>query len=172
MTAAAFYNAFAPILAPIVLIHADQNAPRPAKPYVTMSVARVSHPPFPTEGPLNAEGKVVMTEQLRFQMELMAFGPDAHGILSQVASKVRYPSQVQRIHELGLSIATVGEPIGLTAYRGAQAEEQASLEIAGYATTSGQDVLGLIEQVQGSGSLVNHGGTIDADFAVTSPTTG
>lgn len=156
-----FYQAIAPILAPVKLVYADQNAPRPGKPYATFKLTSVIPPRFAVEGLPDGGGIVDVTEHATFSLEVMTFGKDAHRIAILLASKLKYPSQVQRIHELGVSIASIGQVLSVPVFFGQQSEEQASVEISGYAIVAGQDDVGLVEEVKVTGTVLQNFGDVD-----------
>lgn len=167
---AKLYQAFSPLASPSGMVFADQNAPRPDKPYVTLKVASVTHPRFPVEYMPDEEGIAKISDHSQWEVELMFFGPGAETDATRVASQLKYPSHVQRIHELGLSISTVGVPTFIPRHYGHQIEEQASLEITGYAIYLGEDDVGLIEEVEVEGTLVEaDGDTITEIFNIVLP---
>lgn len=169
MSTSVFYKAVQPIIAPWALVYAHQNAPRPAKPYATFHVERKIHPRFGVETKPGPSGMADVTEHVDFRMEVMFFGPASADRAALLASCLKYHSNVQRIHELGVSISTIGPPVTLNIPRGDQIEEQASLEISGYAIVAGQDDVGVIATVEVTGTTDDYVETFVIDSGEVSP---
>ncbi len=148
MSKTLFFQAIASVVAPWTLIYASQNAPRPAKPYVTMNVRIIEHPTTAVVSDLAANGEASMTEQVMFRIDLNFYGNGAMGKADSAATLFRYQTRIQAAHELGLAYSTIGVPTDIGTVLGHQQEERALLEVNGYAIKTGVDMLGLIETVE------------------------
>ena len=155
-----FYQAIASVVQPWKLVFADQNAPRPAKPYVTMKVRRIEHPTTAVVHDLAANGEATMVEQLTLMLELNFYGAGALIKADDTATLFRYQTRIQAAHELGLAYSRVAAPLDLTMPLGNQMEERALLEVNGFAIKTGIDLLGLIETVEVEATTGDIVGTI------------
>lgn len=132
---------------PWQVVWANQNGPRPAKPYFRLQV-RGRTGSMPAIGALNDQGHAPISEHVTLRVDLECFGLQAFEKVSAAASRLRYPSVTNLADALKIGVGTVGQVRDLTALMsGSQYEERAMLEFTAHIGSLAYDNLGLIEHV-------------------------
>ncbi|EHL99380.1 hypothetical protein HMPREF9946_03142 [Acetobacteraceae bacterium AT-5844] len=136
-----------PLAMPRPLILADQNGPRPEKPYYSLKVSLIGSAPLIETKP-NKQGAAIYHEHGTLQCEVQCFGKDAAALLRQLGIKLRMPLTAIKAEQAGVSIASVDQARDLTALlQASQYEERAILEFRAHAIASVTDDVSLIEHV-------------------------
>lgn len=143
------YNFLAPLSpAPGGLIWADQNAPRPAKPYATVTVRSVDPSP-PVSARVDAAGVIAMTQVIRLSVEWQFIGKNALDLARMAAFRIRSETNLDRAKELGLGILNIDSVYPVPEVLNAsQIEERAIVEMAVLDSDAFGDNVGLIEEVE------------------------
>lgn len=158
-----FFDVLQGVVSPWTLIYAEQNAPRPTKPYATLSVRSIVHPMHAVASRVDEDGHAEMTAQVLYMMDLNFFGPGAMERAHDVRAVLRYHSHIQAAHAQGLAYSTITEPVNLSALLGNQYEERAMFEVNGYALKLGSDDIGRIQRVEVSGDVGDIDGSVSID---------
>lgn len=147
-TVAALQALLAPLVAPGPLILAEQNGPRPGKPFSAVAV-RQSRPFGPMVEQVDESGFVRVTQYLHVVTELQCFGLGGFALSQMAGLRLVMPSHIQRADALGLSVARINQAMRVPELLAEnQYEERGILEFIAYASISANDEVGLIEQVE------------------------
>lgn len=142
------FNFLQEFLQPIVgqeLIFSEQNGPRPAKPYATLSVRSISEQPI-IQHQLNGNGIISLAKLQRMIVEVEYFGLGAFSKAQILGLKLQSPSNVIRGDEFGISVSQLrGVSRVPELLNQSQYEERAILEFTAYIMVEGDDDVGLIE---------------------------
>lgn len=145
----ALQTLLAPIIAPVPLVFAQQNAPRPAKPYATLDVRNNGAAGWIIEGGPDDNGVAQFFEQRVINAEVQFFGVGAMERASDLGLRLRMPSQASRAAQLGVPIARVRGAIDATFLMNeTQYEDRGILEFTAHHTGEMDDDVGLIEHVE------------------------
>lgn len=137
-----------PIVAPAMLILADQNGPRPAKPYATLSVRSTALDP-PIELPVDENGMAQMVSYVRVIAELQYYGNGAFQSAQTAGLKLRFRSSVSLAETLGVSVNNIRTVLRVPELLNeSQYEERGLMEFAASAYLIGTDDVGLIEHAE------------------------
>lgn len=146
---AALQALLAPIVAPVPLIFANQNAPRPAKPYATLDVQDTRPAAWLVEGEPDADGNATFREHALVNVEVQFFGTGAVERARDLGRRLRLPRHANRATALGLGIARViaarDVPFLLNE---TQYEARGVLEFTAYHLAELTDDLGRVERVE------------------------
>jgi hypothetical protein len=135
------------VVQPHQVVWANQNGPRPKKPYFRLNVRSRAGAP-PVIGDSDADGHFLVSEMVLLRVELECFGQSAFAKASAAASRLRFPSVSYLAQALGVGVGPVEGVRDMTALlNDSQYEERALLEFSAYVTASDLDNLGLIEHV-------------------------
>lgn len=149
MTVAAIQALLAPLVAPGPLILADQNGPRPGKPFAALAVRSMPGHPMTYEREPNADGVAELVQHRQVVVELQTFGNGAFEFAETVALKLLFPSNVMRAEALGLGVSRINNVLRVPELLNqSQYEERGVLEFTVYDSLSGLDNVGLIENVE------------------------
>lgn len=149
MSIAALQTLIAPLVAPGVLIFADQNGPRPEKPFATLSVRGTPSPAYAYEAKPDIDGIAEISQHAEYTVEVQCFGNGAFNLARMVGLKLLFPSNVMRAELLGLgvsriiNVSRVPELLNQSQY-----EERGVLEFTVYDALVSSDDVGRIESVE------------------------
>ncbi len=147
-----------PIVAPLPLIWAEQNAPRPTPPFLALRLATAKPSENDTHGEINADGAREVDNQMAATLEVQAFGFDAGDIVGALAQRLRFDEHVARACELGIAVGRRLSLRNLTALlAGSQFEGRGLLEVEILFTHRDLERVGRIQRVVVGGEL--HAGT-------------
>lgn len=153
MSKANLYSLLAP-LSPTVggLIWADQNGPRPEKPYATVAVR--SFDPFPVvKQTVDVDGIENVSQLVRLAVEWQFIGLNALDMAKAAQLKLRTDTQANRAEVLNLGVSAVNSGTAVpTVLNTTQIEERAIVELIVYDSEFVLDDVGLIENVEISGT--------------------
>lgn len=137
-----------PIVAPSSLILAEQNGPRPPKPYATLSVRSTALDP-PIELPVDENGIAQMVAYMRVIAELQYYGLGAFQSAQIAGLKLRFRSSVALAETLGVSVNNIRTVLRVPELLNeTQYEERGLMEFAASAFVTATDDVGLIEHAE------------------------
>ena len=151
---AAYAPAYALIapLAGITTIWANQNAPRPAKPYVSLRIASRKTDEHDEYGPVTADGTQVVVANSEITLEVQAYGDGAQAALEAVRAKLGLQTVVQSTAALGIAVRSRGQVMNVTQLLDASSfEDRAVLEVVIGYRENVTDTVGLIQSITGTG---------------------
>jgi hypothetical protein len=141
-----FWTLLAPIVAPAPLIHADQNGPRPPKPYATLDIVNAGAAAWLVEHEPGPAGLATFTEHRLVTVEVQFFGQGAQERASALGLRLRLPRHVDRAEALRIGIGVVGGATSLSALLDeTQYEDRSVVEFTAHVAADVEDDVGLIE---------------------------
>jgi hypothetical protein len=145
-----FWSLLAPIVAPAPLIHADQNGPRPPKPYATLDITSTGAAPWLVEHAPGVDGVSTFTEHRTANVEVQFYGDGAQARAAALGLRLRLPTQVDRATALGIGIGTVRGASSLAVLMNeTQYESRSVVEFTAHVTASAEDtVSGAIDDIE------------------------
>lgn len=149
----AFWTLLAPVMAdlgipPASLVMADQNAPRPAKPYATLDVTDAGAAPWLIELEPDEAGNARFVEHRLANVEVQFYGQGAQERAGALGMRLRLPSNVNRAVALGIGVGTVRGATGISVLLNeTQRETRGLLEFTAHVAAELTDNIGLIERV-------------------------
>lgn len=147
MSAAALMQLLAPLVEPGLLIFSDQNAPRPSKPFSTLSVRSLA-PITIIKDPVDEFGDSRITQFQQMVAEVQFYGSNSFDSAQRTGLYLRTPSVVDEAERLGVSISVVRSVTRVPELlSNSQFEERSILEFTVYSNLSITDNVGLIESV-------------------------
>jgi hypothetical protein len=148
MSIAAIQSLLAPLVAPGPLILADQNGPRPAKPFAALAVRSTPGQPMTYQYDPDETGSAEIVQHREVVVELQTFGANAFEFAQMVGLKLLFPSHVMRAEALGLGVSRINNVLRVPELLNqSQYEERGVLEFTIYDSLAGNDDVGLIENV-------------------------
>lgn len=164
----AVWQLISPIVAPLTLIWADQNAPRPALPYLTLRLMAATPAENDARGEVTADGEQDLDNPTSATLEVQAYGTGAENAIASLTKRLRFDQHVDRAVQLGIAI---GRRIGVTnlsqLVSDSQFEERAMLEVALLFSGHDVDPVGLIETVEVEGEMTGTTTTEHLDVTLT-----
>lgn len=145
------YAWIAGVVSPVVAIWADQNAPRPARPYLTLE-----HSAFGRVGDdvaaakASAAGVVNMTGNREFTFSIQAIGPGARSLLESVNTSIQKESAKAGLRTGGLVFVQSLSPIQNIPelLDSVDIEERASLDLLFRVAQTYTDTVGAIDNAE------------------------
>jgi hypothetical protein len=136
--------------ASVTVVYANQNGPRPIKPFITISVGPVNTTGMPIKGDIDASGLQQVTSYMSFIGEFNAYSDELHYseyLLSHVQKYFR--TSIAFLHFAGdmSYLRTVSGVMTIPQVQGVVWENRALLEAEFSVTQSIIDNVGLIESV-------------------------
>lgn len=148
MSVANLITLLAPLVSPGLLILAEQNGPRPPKPYATLSVRNVRPAP-PVKREVNDAGVIELVQVKYLTCELQTFGAGAMETAELAGLRMRFPTTAMRAEALGLGISRINNALDVPELLNqSQFEERAILEFTVYDALAAGDDVGVIESVE------------------------
>lgn len=134
------------------VIFADENGPRPPKPYIALRVNPASRLPV-HRGPVGVEGVQPVSAHRSAQVELQCFGAGCMDALDALGQRLHMQAALDRAEQLDLAVTAIGPLRQVPVLRdGTTHEPRAVLELTiGYTTTLSDEV-GVIETVNITGT--------------------
>lgn len=127
------------------LILADQNGPKPAKPFATLSV-RSAVPFRPIRLIPDENGSQANIQGMYLSIEIQSFGVTAFSDAHLTALKLRFETNSMRAESLGLGVSRITNITRVPELLSqSQFEERAIVEVTMYDALIAQDDVGLIE---------------------------
>lgn len=141
------------------VIKANQNAPRPARPYITVLVTMTSQGEHSYEGAPDDNGNAQLENELACMVSLQAFGDNANTIMGNLRQSLEKPTVLQSLRATGLPFIRVLSGVNdLTEQVGTQYEERAGMDLEFRAVAVVTDAVGVIESVEGTATHERPGG--------------
>jgi len=136
----------------ITVIEANQNAPRPELPYITLLVTSVTVEEHANISSPNSDGDASIENEAAVMCSLQCFADDAFSILSGLKLSLEKVTVKQNLRAVGLPyIRTLSEVSDISEVVGTNFETRASLDLEFRTTLSVIDNIGVIESVYGTG---------------------
>lgn len=169
MSLASLFALLQPVIGPGSLIMADQNGPRPPKPYCTLRVRQgVSAPAVQLEA--NSAGIADFIQTVTRTVEVEAFGRDALQRAEMLAARLRTPSTTSRAVILGLGVSRINNAQNVPELMDQSIfEERAILEFTVYDSVVVSDDVGLIESTIIHGDAISDNMVSHVDIEVSKP---
>lgn len=138
----------------VTVVFANQNAPRPAYPYITVHKTATAESEHSTiEGP-DADGFADIVDDQTISISLQAFGDGAHDILSTLRNSLKKVTTLDYFRAQEMPFIRILSGINdLTTVVGSRQEERAGMDLEFRAANVVTDEVGLIESVSGSGEF-------------------
>lgn len=167
MTPEAAIHALVSRFAGLPVVFANENGPRPPKPYIQLRVHTAQQFPL-HRGAVDDAGEQPVTAHRDASVELQCFGPGAYDALDTLAQRLRMDDALAEAEALDLAVFDIGMVSQLPVLRDASTyEPRAILELGiRYAVTLVQSV-GVIEHLTINGKLVDGAvGLLAVDLSV------
>jgi hypothetical protein len=134
------------------VVWADQSAPHPARPFVTLKL----NGPFRDLGAdelrhTATEGAFELCGHRRFVLSVQVLGtdaPSAHGIAISLNTSLGKPSALATLRASGISVSDEGDIQNLTQFMDTQFEGRFAFDATFLATESVSDTLGSVRTVE------------------------
>ncbi|MEZ7780464.1 hypothetical protein O4A46_01495 [Cupriavidus gilardii] len=134
------------------VIFANENGPRPAKPYIALRVNPASRLPV-HRGPVDDAGVQPVSAHRSAQVELQCFGTGCMDALDVLGQRLHMQAALDRAEQLDLAVTAVGQLRQVPVLRDATTyEPRAVLELTIDYTTTLADDVGVIETVNITGT--------------------
>lgn len=161
-------------------IWADQDAPRPPKPYIALRTLSTVGPENEHYLPVQADGGQPVKSHRDVTIELQAFGPGWYTLLGDLRQKLKWETTADRAYLAGIAIfdrgtvqdigALLGDGGGVRGGTGGFWEPRGCLEIGVRALQATIDPVGLIETVNITGTLSGSSEPVfDASVSIVAP---
>lgn len=142
------------------IIKANQNAPRPARPYITVLITSTTQQGHSWEGAPNNDGDASIENELACMVSLQAFGESAKTIMGNLRQSLEKPTVLQSLRATGLPFIRVLNGVtDQTEQVGTQYEERAGMDLEFRAVAVVTDAVGVIESVEGTATHESPNGT-------------
>lgn len=136
-----------PLAMPRMIIWADQNGPRPEKPYFTLKTSAVGTSPLHASPP-DAAGVATYREHRLIRCEIGCYGRDAVDLTTALAMRMRMPGAALAAEALGVGLGRFEAVRDLSVLLNtSQREGRAMLEFTASVVGSLAEQVGLIEHV-------------------------
>jgi len=137
----------------VAVVFANQNAPRPKGPYITIHITAIGQKEFGTIGEPNTDGDAEIVNDQEISVSLQAFGENAYSIMGGLRSSLDKVSVLQSLRAVGLLFIRVLNGVNdMSQTIGTKYEERAGMDLAFRAANVVSDHLGTIESVEGVGT--------------------
>lgn len=135
----------------VTVVFANQNAPRPALPYVTIHVTAMPEKEHASVGPPDENGDAEIVNDLAPTVSLQAFGDGARDIMSGLRRSLDKVTVLQSLRAAGLPfIRDLSGVTDLSETVGTKFEDRAGLDLEFRAAGVVTDAVGAIESVEGT----------------------
>ena len=123
------YDVISPLFPAGKLIKAEEDGPRPSRPYATLRVEEVNTERHLFRSEVDVDGLVTFRENGMATVEVQVFGGNALDIANEVSRRLRAPAAHKRAHDKSLALAVIiGTQNLATLLNNAQYEPRAMLE--------------------------------------------
>ncbi len=138
----------------VTVVFANQNAPRPAYPYITVHKTVSAETEHSTIEPPNDEGMADMVDDQTISISLQSFGDGAADIMENLRNSLKKVTTLQYFRDKEMPFIRILSGINdLTTVIGSRQEERAGMDLEFRAANVVTDDVGLIESVFGSGEF-------------------
>jgi len=136
------------------VVYADQNAPRPPRPFVTLRLTPLGTVGQSYIGEPDSDGVATILHDLELSCSVQAFGPCAMQITSTPLGSLERATVNDRFRSAGLAfIRDTAGILDVTALTGTEFEPRAQFDIEFRTTGQILDDIGFIETVIASGEI-------------------
>ncbi len=158
-------------LAGCACIFADQNAPRPVKPYITLRTLSSVGPENEHYFAVDNDGNQPVQSHRDFTIEVQAFGDGWNTLLGNLRQKLRWQTTGDTAYRAGIAIFDRGAITDIGALLDAAFwEPRGMFEIGVRALQASVDQVGIIETVNVTGTLTGSSTPIlQATVTITTP---
>lgn len=144
--------------AAVTVVEANQNAPRPERPYVTIYITSTNQKEHANISAPNSSGIASIENENAVMVSLQCFGDDSKSIMDGLRNSLNKVSVQQALRSNCLPyIRVLNGVVDLTETVGSQLEARAGIDLEFRAVSSVADDLGVIESVEGTGTHVVEG---------------
>jgi len=134
------------------VVFANQNAPRPSRPYITIFVTTTPLSEHANVGAPDDDGDAVIENETAVMASIQCFGDTAYGVLEGLRGSLEKVTVQQALRAAGLPyIRTLSGVADLTETVGTQFEGRAGMDLEFRAVATVTDNVGVIESVEGTG---------------------
>ncbi len=141
------------------VIEANQNAPRPARPYISVLVTTTTQKEHSNESHPGDTGMASIENELSCMVSVQCIGENAKTIMGNLRQTLEKPTVLQSLRAAGLPFIRVLSGVNdLTEQTGTQYEERAGVDIEFRAAAVVIDEVGVIESVEGAATHERPGG--------------
>lgn len=135
-----------------IIIYANQNAPRPALPYMTMYLNNY-RTRGRDQGLAVVDGKRQMLGHREFVVSLQSFGKGAFDSLARLGQLLEADTALEALNSTGIVVYEHSSVNDVSIFLEAGSEERASLELSCRAAVTYIDDVGTIETVSGEATI-------------------
>lgn len=156
----ALYDWAFTLTTPKKVVWLNQNAPRPAPPYLTLQVtpaAQIAQDYVYSPG---TSGTSLIVGNREFTLMIQYFGAGGYDVLERLGSSLEAPSIQQFFTTKGLAIVRRLPTIDITALVDTRYEERYAMDIQFRTYSEYLDVVGLIESVKAEATFKDHNETV------------
>jgi len=149
-----------------VVVWAEQNAPRPALPYITLNITGSEDKEWPTIGPVDNSGNNEIINDRDFTVSIQAYGPGAYDEINSLRNSLERVTVQQTLRGGGISfISTVADVQDRTVVIGSKFEERYGFDALFRTSVTVEDNPNFVARVIGQGDLgAGRGGSIEANY--------
>lgn len=150
------------------VIKANQNAPRPARPYITVLVTTTSQGEHSNEGAPDNDGVASIENELACMVSLQVIGNSAKTIMGNLRQSLEKTTVLTSLRATGLPFIRVLNGINdLTEQVGTQYEERAGMDLEFRTVAVVTDTVGVIESVEGTATHERpNGDSTDLNYSI------
>lgn len=145
----------------VTVIEANQNAPRPARPYITILVTSTRQKEFSYIGAPDENGDAVIENDEFCMVSIQCFGTGSKTIMANLRQTLEKVSVKDYFRELLLPFIAVTDGVNdLTETVGTQFEERAGMDLEFRTVAVVTDNVGVVQSVEGTATF-DEGGEIE-----------
>lgn len=138
----------------ITVIRANQNAPRPALPYITLYVTSTTMGDHSNISAPNSAGTASIENEQAVMASVQCFGDDSKSIMDGLRQSLEKVTVRQALRAAGLPyIRTLNGVNDLTEVVGTKYETRAGMDLEFRAVSAVTDNIGVIESVEGTATV-------------------
>lgn len=166
------YDLIQPILGGRV-IWADQSAPRPALPYVTLRLGVITPIGEAHYSDVNNAGVQSVLGVRESILNVVRFGADSVGAMEDFADKLALNSNLDKFSNQEVSLFDVSPVTDIAQLlNGIAIEPRASVDVSIRWASTQLDNVGIIQTVQGNGTIGPDGTALGEEYAISAVTVG
>lgn len=153
MTRIAFENAIRAVIQPrlptgVLVIFADENAPRPSKTYLTIKVVEKHSVGQPHYTNTNSAGVQQLSWDEDVSVSVQSFGSNAYDILDALSADFKRESILELLQSSDIVVRSIDTVRNLTELLDSVFEQRASVDLVFGIAQSINDTVGWIESVE------------------------
>lgn len=133
------------------VVYAQQNAPRPAKPYITLLVTPVTRKEHAHISAPNSSGEAIIENEAEIVASVQCYGDNALSLLDSLRNTLEKQTVRDALRGAGTPyIRTLNGVSDLTEQVGTNYEPRAGVDLEFRAVITVTDTVGVIEEVHGT----------------------